>query len=307
MNLMPITLFLLILNSPWVQALPGGFSNCLNGPSFQKNVGLVQKAAMIGGEDRQSVEEYARSTGSTVEAVAGMFAATGVIMCGPVSATVQLTGKKNMVTTVSHAFYRVRDCRFFEPTNCTVKFPLSGSDRLYKIKSNTFESGGCTAPFKIKNKQDWAVFELTTEVEGVTPYDVPEAPNEVAEGTAILQVASYTDNFRPRQPSRFFQNIQNCQVRNRRSYANISLQTDCDTGVGASGAGQLVNINGRLTLAAISVGGTSNLPDPRNPQDRRPPVAEYDKALHFSISVALDGDFLRILHERLGTRVSRGR
>ncbi len=225
-------------------------------------------------------------------------------MCGPVALTAQLTGKKNMVTTVSHIFHRLPDCQFFEPSNCTVKFPLSGSDRIYKIKANTLESGGCTAPFK--SKQDWAVIELTTDVEGVTPYDVPAAQHEVAEGTAILQVASYTDNFKPRKPSRFFQNIQNCQVRNRGAYANIALQTDCDTGGGASGAGQLVNINGRLTLAAINVAERSNLPDPKNPNDRRPPVAEYDKALHSNVSVPVEGEFLRVLHQRLGTRISSG-
>ncbi len=304
MNHMLFTMLSMVLHSPWVQALPTSIPNCGSGPGFEKNVGFIQKVVMIDEESRSSIEEFATFKGMSVPQARAMFAATGVMQCGARVTTVQLTGKRNLVTGVSHAFHQDPNCQFFEPTNCTIKFPLSGSPTVYKIKGGSMESGGC--PLPSKHTHDWSVFELTRDVEGATPYDVPEWPNEVAAGTPILQVASGADNFRPSHRSRSTYNFQDCAVRNRKAFSNVSLQTDCDTGVGASGAAQLVNINGRLTLAAINVAEKSNLPNPLDPNDHRPPVAGFNVAKHSNISVSVEGEFLRILQERLNTRVSGG-
>ena len=318
MNQMPFVYLLLVFVTTQVHAFPTSKPNCATGPGINKNIGLIHKVVLMGkDDDRQTIQEYAAANGVDEETVRKQFAATGMIECGPYITTIQLSGAKNMVTAASHAFHRVRppslqpdpknptECSFFKPTDCKVRFPLTGSNRVYKIKENSMDSGGCPAR---DIKADWAFFELTEDVSGATPYALPPAENKVPVNLEILQVAYHADNFRPglRKTPISHYNFIKCKVRSQQVFRNASLHTDCDTGGGTSGAGQLVGWNDKIILMAISVGYKSNLPDPNNPNDIRPAWSDYNTAIHSSVSVPLEGEFLRKLRERVNVRVSGG-
>ena len=295
MKHMLITILIVLLSTSQVQGLPGGLGNCPSGPSFGKNVDLIHKATMVGGEGRQTLGQFAGAYRLPMADAKKMFAATGVMVCGAITTTVQLSGNKNLVTGVSHAFNQIPVCKAFEPTDCTVQFPLTGSEKFYKIKAGSMKSGGCALRDFTK---DWSVFELIEDVSGATPYDVPPTWNEVPPGSAVVQVASTANNFHPELPATAAShyNIQHCQIRDRGAVATAGVKTDCDTGVGASGAGQLAALNGRLTLIAINVAQTKTLPS----------GSEYHPQNHYNFSVALEGDFLSELHSRINTRLSSG-
>ena len=323
---MGFNLLLLLVLAGHVQALPTSFPKCPNpgfGPGFEKSIGLIHKATMIGGESRSNINEWKEITGSTVAAVKKKYAATGVMRCGTASSTVQLTGHNDLVTGAGHAFTQPDDekgiCVHFEPSDCSISFPLTGSKKIHKIKSGSMKNGGCTIKavgppdaFQIVEfpNLDWAVFELETPLENVEPYDVPLSNYRVPRGTTVLQVSSGGDNFkkptRDRDGSSFY-NFQNCTIVDRDKYDYISLQTDCDAGLGSSGAGQLALINDRLTLLAINTAQVvKKINGVRLDGSNGQPAADYDRDAHFNVSKPLEDDFLEEIRRRLGTRFSSG-
>ena len=64
--------------------------------------------------------------------------------------------------------------------------------------------------------------------------------------------------------------------------------------------------DGKVILNAMNVAEQSNLRNPENPNDTRSESSNYIKDKHYNVSVPLEGDFLRAIHERMGTRVSSG-
>jgi hypothetical protein len=90
---------------------------------------------------------------------------------------------------------------------------------------------------------DWAVVKLTTVVPDVTPYAVPSTDPSYAKGDPLLMFSTGDDNF-----AQGSLNVQRCTVMALWQYENIPVETDCDSGGGASGAGQFEFPEGTLSL-----------------------------------------------------------
>lgn len=262
--------------------------NCPPNPSFEKNLGLIHQAHMVGGEDRLSLKPFARSLNQTDAATKKMFAATGVINCGGLKSTIQLSGHNQLVTGAGHAIMMPETCDK-NPKPCKVTFPYSASPaKEYKVKPGSWQDGGCD----MKNpKGDWAVFELESPVKCVTPYELPEQGHYVDPPKTVLKVAALADNFRPTEGEERREhnyNFEACRIRDRNIFPNIPLHTDCDAGPGTSGAGELIFRNNKYFLTSIHVTESA----------RKVSGSEYETRTHYNISVPVEGSFLQELRSR---------
>lgn len=258
-------------------------------PGLSESLAAIHKVHMVGGESRVSLKPFARRLGLSEAETRAMFAATGFMACGIMRATVQLSGRRNLVTTAAHAPMYPNSCRPLSVA-CEIKFPFSSKpDYAYKIEPGSWKDGGCSNEQK---NSDWAVFELDAHVDGVTPYEIPPADHYVKPPQTVLKVAAAADNFSPtegEEQRKHNYNFEVCQIRDRNIFSIVSLHTDCDAGGGTSGAAELVLKDKKYYLTSISVAYSGV----------RPSGSDYDPRTHFTMSVAVEGDFLAEIRRRL--------
>lgn len=266
---------------------------------LEKNASLVQKVSIFEIDKRKRIPEFAGSKANE-PLVKKEFAATGRMFCYPedkrkfpYAFTIQIIGKKNLVVTAGHGFFEP-GCIPMRVEKCTAHFPMTGNNRPYKIKTDTWEIGGCTSAPNKNDRTDWAVFELEEEVD-VTPYDLPpddyRFPDPPNAPVPVLQVSAEAHNLPKLDYENAFTayNFLYCEIKSRSRYSNIGLQSDCSLGKGTSGGAQLISLNNRHTMIAMVV---SDDGEEKNGQP-------YDAELFFAGSVAVEGRFLEAIKKRL--------
>src|SRR5437762_50812 len=92
--------------------------------------------------DRRMTEEaYAKAEGLSPDEVGDRFAASGVLRCPGRSSSAQVTGARDVITTVAHAFRDV--CKpLASPDKCTFEYYL-GAERRSVPLSPTLWLGPC--------------------------------------------------------------------------------------------------------------------------------------------------------------------
>jgi hypothetical protein len=275
----------------WQAKAITSFQKCA--PGLEDQVNLLHQVVAVGMENRRTFEEFAADEKVPLPEVRAKFAATGRMECSGLTGTVQVvntgTGPSKLVPTAGHLFYDANCERKKSMADCKIIFPNSGSREVFRINEKTIKTGGCP---KRDKKLDWALFELNKELPGVVPYAIPpkDPPPYVTPGMDVVTVSGGSNNFvrNGMEPP----HIAGCKIRDRFRFANYPLQSDCNTGGGSSGAGQLTWSNNRPTLAALHLGGAGNMP----------PGSPYNRDSYFNASIPLEGEFLAAIHQALGTR-----
>lgn len=275
-------------------------SHCPQGTLDRHLDDLVHRVVHVGKDRRQTIEEYAAAQKPpiTVAAAKARLAAIGLMVCPTGPATVEVVNTGNgiskVVPTSSHPFY-TNKCCLISPTECKITFPFSGDKEPFTIDPSTFQTGGCAKQDDDRNK-DWAVFSLDRPVRGATPSGIPRrgAP-PIPVGQEFITTCPRSDNFIRNGKKPF--HIETCATQHQFRFANVPLQTDCNTGGGCSGAGQHLWLGDRFSLAAIHVGGVQDV--------GIEPGSGYDPDRNFNSSVPLTGEFLESIHDLLEGKVRK--
>jgi hypothetical protein len=199
--------------------------------------------------DRRMTEEaYAKANGLSPDAVRSRFAASGVLRCPGGDSSAQVTGARDVITTVAHAF---RDlCKLHTSSDKCMFEYYWGPERRTIPLSATLWMGTCddSAPKAIVS--DWAVAKLAFPAE-VTPYEIHERTEVLAEMERVLAVVGYDilatgkkDRYGP-----FNKTMQECQVRDVRDWS--IFETNCEFEVGASGSALFHMRDDRMTLFGV--------------------------------------------------------
>ncbi len=281
----------LIATSVSYAAPPLPVPDC-NSTAFTRNAELLHQIAIIGDENRLTIEQYAQKNRISISQAKKKFAATGIMYCRTGQSTVQLTGKRNIITTSGHAFH-LANCDRISENDCEIEFPFSSRPKkVYKIKRGSLVTAACNRQDR-NFINDWAIAELQEAVPNVKPYKVPNRNFVIKEGTVVLQAAASTINFQVNGEYPF--NLNRCTVRHKNHTKQLHLKTDCDSGGWASGAGQFIEDDkGNLVLAAIHVGDSDS--------NNKKPGKDYDPYVHFNVSRGVEGDFLEAIYEKLNQK-----
>jgi hypothetical protein len=260
---------------------------------------LVQKVVVVGEDNREPLEDYARRN----KLSKSHFAATGLLICEDSSSrsTVQVVnserGCSNVVVTTKHQFYNA--CQLRPISTCRITFRNSNSSTPYTIKATTLTPEGCpkddtdnsaTERYNKGNdtNKDWAILELDRPVQGVEPYGIPIRNSSLADvGTSILTISAGSDGYIIN--GRRVPYVSACLIRDRAIFPTFPVQTDCRLANGASGAAQLVDVNERPKVAAVHAGGTNT----------QQPGTPYHRHTMFNSSKPLEGDFLEAVYQAL--------
>jgi hypothetical protein len=199
--------------------------------------------------DRRMTEEaYAKANGLSPDAVRSRFAASGVLRCPGGDSSAQVTGARDVITTVAHAF---RDlCKpHTSPDKCVFEYYREAEKRSIPL-SATLWMGTCSdsAPRAIVG--DWAVAKLEFPAEA-RPYEIYEGMEILVELERVLAVVGYDilaagkkDKYGP-----FNKTMQECQVRDVRDWS--IFETNCEFEVGASGSALFRLRDNRMTLFGV--------------------------------------------------------
>lgn len=207
--------------------------------------------ALADAERRMTEETYAKANGLSQGEVGKRFAASGVLRCPGGASSAQVTGARDVITTVAHAF---RDaCRpHTAPDTCTFEYYLGAEKRTIPL-SATLWMGTCVDAAPRQGSVDWAVAKLEFPAD-VTPYEIYEQPETLVELERVLAVVGYdieatgkTDKDGP-----FNKTIQECQIRDVRDWQ--TFETNCEFEFGASGSALFRLWGRRMTLLGVVCG-----------------------------------------------------
>ena len=175
--------------------------------------------------------------------LAADYRATGVIECGGMRSTGQLTFRADRVTSAAHAFYDEDGRPRAEQGRCVFLITIGGVRRGYTILPDA-ERCGSTRPFGVPGRHDWAVARLAEPVAGVRPY---RRLGPVQRGQSVVMVSDH-----PAQGRR----VELCRIRDvveGGDGAPREFRTDCDGVPGMSGAAYL-SVGPNPGLVGIHVG-----------------------------------------------------
>ena len=198
-------------------------------------------AGVIGSENRQAIDDYARNRHMSADQARQTFAASGRIMCNFSAASAFLVYRNNIVVTARHVVYSEPDQPSYAGRMNVHRCGFEVTDG----KASTWHNVDIKTITYLSDKQrshadrfDWVVMRLFGPVDGVTPYRLPSAPAKVGEAATAVTIRQ--DGF-PKQDwnERI---LADCKVRNTRAIDAIpaaGVETDCSQGAGASGGALL--------------------------------------------------------------------
>lgn len=284
MNYRVLTAIFVLIGPFWAEASDEP-CNIRRDPNQQQYSDLIQAATIVGEENRETEEQYAKTSQNPIEKVQQAFGATGILNCGGFELTAQVSGKANVLTTAGHMFFD-DNCNpkpAVDVSQCFFRKSGNADEKLYYLDAASLKTGKCVVG---GNMGDWATVKMTENVEGVEPYHVPSGPVRPKVGETILTVSGYAMNFNDANQSS--SNLNVCSIKEVLPDRNTPLRTDCDTGYGASGSAQfLLGPSGislepeKLILSAINVAQSKTHVD----------GAEYGPD-QYNISVPVSGKFL---------------
>lgn len=200
-----------------------------SGPVAAGTWPAAAEPVVIGAESRVSIGEAANRLGIGAAGFADRFAATGMIECGGMRSTGQLTGRGDRVTTAAHALYDDAGRSRAEQGVCRFTVSIGGVRQTVDIRPDPSLCGS-TTPYGKAGHHDWAVARLDRPLAGVRPYRLAAPP---AIGQSILVVSH------PHGPERV---VDLCRVRAvvaRDDGGPREIRTDCTGRGGMSGAAYL--------------------------------------------------------------------
>lgn len=215
----------------------------------------VVKAASTPTERRKTEEAYAKANGLSPGEVGKRFAASGVLRCPGGSSSAQVTGARDVITTVAHAF---RDaCKpHTSPDKCIFEYYLGAERRTIPLSTAVW-MGSCLDSAPRQGNADWAVARLAFPAD-VTPYEIYEQAETLVELERVMAVVGYdieatgkTDKYGP-----FNKTIQDCQIRDVRDWQ--TFETDCEFEFGASGSALFRQWGRRMTMLGVVFGDHHN-------------------------------------------------
>lgn len=213
------------------------------------------KAASTPTERRKTEEAYAKANGLSPGEVGKRFAASGVLRCPGGSSSAQVTGARDVITTVAHAF---RDaCKpHTSPDKCIFEYYLGAERRTIPLSTAVW-MGSCLDSAPRQGNADWAVARLAFPAD-VTPYEIYEQAETLVELERVMAVVGYdieatgkTDKYGP-----FNKTIQDCQIRDVRDWQ--TFETDCEFEFGASGSALFRQWGRRMTMLGVVFGDHHN-------------------------------------------------
>lgn len=207
--------------------------------------------ALAGAERRMTEETYAKANGLSQGEVGKRFAASGVLRCPGGASSAQVTGARDVITTVAHAF---RDaCKpHTSPDKCIFEYYLGAEKRIIPLSAALW-MGTCDDAAPRQGSVDWAVVRLKSPAD-VTPYEIYEQSETLVELERVLAVVGYdieatgkTDKDGP-----FNKTIQECQIRDVRDWQ--TFETNCEFEFGASGSALFRQWSHRMTMLGVVFG-----------------------------------------------------
>jgi hypothetical protein len=242
----------------------------------------IVKAASVDSDRRMTDEAYAKANGLSPDEVGSRFAASGILRCPGGASSAQVTGARDVITTVAHAFRD--DCKpRTPPDRCTFEY-YRGTEMRTVPLSATLWMGTCIDSAPRQASGDWAVAKLDFPAE-VTPYEIYERAEILVELERVLAVVGYDieatgkrDKYGP-----FNKTMQECQIRDVRDWS--TFETNCEFTVGASGSALFRLRGGRMTLLGVVSG------DYRDKEYCPQGGCEFKSRKWSSLHVTLRGDF----------------
>lgn len=195
------------------------------------------KADVIGTENREPMENYARTHKTDIQVLHKRFGATGRIMCPFGEASAFLIHKNNIVATARHNLFPEKEMTGYagrsEINRCGFELTDGSTSVWYKVDVTSFlypkeEQRSRTDRF------DWVVMRLTSPIDNVTPYKLPDSParkGDLVTLSTIRQDGFPYDSWNTRL-------LADCRIRDVVTIDGIvgsGLRTDCAANTGASG------------------------------------------------------------------------
>jgi hypothetical protein len=272
-----------------------------------KTQSQFQKTAVIDEDGRMTEEEYARKKGIPLTEVQNRFAATGVLKCAKHSASGQLTGSDNTITTVAHIFVGMGCNAKNTPRNCS--FTAKFRDREQTSEISELVGMGFKCPIRPKRQNDWAVLKLKSPMRGITPYTLPYPDEDVKDRDDVISVAASGRDFDRADPRTgkkvFTKSIEECQ--GRQPYYEDGFEvlflSNCDSSPGSSG-GSILRARKRYDVL-MGITANNNETDTQIAQAAKrgtPNHGPYVEGKWATYQVPLSGEFLQLLETAIGGR-----
>jgi hypothetical protein len=211
----------------------------------------VAKVASTHTERRKTEEAYAKASGLPPGEVRKRFAASGVLRCPGGASSAQVTGARDVITTVAHAFRNACEPHA-SPDKCIFEYYLGAEKRTIPLSAALW-MGACVDSAPTQRSADWAVARLAFPAD-VMPYEIYEQPETLVDMERVLAVVGYdieaagkTDKDGP-----FNKTIQECQIRDVRDWQ--TFETDCEFEFGASGSALFRLWGRRMTMLGVVFG-----------------------------------------------------
>ena len=106
----------------------------------------------------------------------GDYSATGIIECGGMRSTGQVTGRGDRVTSAAHAFYDEAGRSRAESGRCIFTVEVGGAKRVVSLTPEAARCGS-TSPYSAAGHHDWAVARLAEPIAGLRPYRFGGTPS----------------------------------------------------------------------------------------------------------------------------------
>jgi len=242
----------------------------------------IVMATSIDNDRRMTEETYAETNGLSLGAVRSRFAASGVLRCPGGDSSAQVTGARDVITTVAHAFRDLCKPRT-PPEKCIFEYYWGPEKRIIPLSAHLW-MGTCAESNPKAIVSDWAVAKLAFPAD-VTPYEVHERTEILAEMERVLAVVGYDilatgkkDRYGP-----FNKTLQECEVRDVRDWS--IFETNCEFEFGASGSALFHMRDDRMTLFGVLNG------DYRSKEYCPHGGCEFKSLYWSSVYVTLKGEF----------------
>lgn len=266
---------------------------------------MPERVAIIDeeGEDgRHTEEEYASKNGMPLAQVQSRFAATGIIKCGIYTASAQLTGSSNTITTAAHVLSGEDNCDpGTSPRSCSFT-TRNGSDVQTQSISELVATG-FKCPSKPRMADDWAVLKLQNPIRWVRPYGLPTLNDDINPGDTVISVSGSSVDFQrlAKHSSRttFPKSIEECQT--KKPYLTLGVitlfESTCDFSGGNSGGSILRASQSGDVLLGISKANDETLRDRANARKSNiVKRGKYSEGKWATYHVPVAGDFLKAIY-----------